>query len=73
MNFAHDRRLLSGNAVDISRRIDPEEAILLLNTSIETLERHMEAMKIAKQQLETKRDALLQLTTPLEAETVQVF
>ena len=67
------RSLLNGDVKTIAQSMDPEEAILLLNTSIETLERHMRAMTIAKHQLQTKREALQQLISPLEAETFRVF
>lgn len=64
---------LSGDATAVARRMDPEDAVLALDASIATLNRHMSAMVIAKKQLEEKRRALVALLVPFEAELVQVF
>jgi len=54
----------------------PEVAVRRLNKSIATLDRHMRALMIAKQQLEEKKAALVHLISPVEtfeAEIVHVF
>lgn len=67
---------LAGSVGDIIKRMHPEDAIPKLNESIATLDRHMRALMLARQQLEEKKEALVHLISPVEtfeAEIVHVF
>ena len=64
---------LTGTACEIARRMDPEAAVLRLNTSLATLDKHIRAMHIARAQLEDKKRSLLEFMAPLEAEIVCEF
>lgn len=67
------RVILTKNAKHIAEKTDPEDAIRELDVSLQTLDRHMKAMLIARDQLEMKKEALLDLISPLEAETICVI
>ena len=64
---------LQGTPQEIATRIDPEDALRMLETSISTLQRHMRALQTAMDQLQAKRDALQSWSEPMEAVAVTVI